>query len=105
MFTVTLYVVAKNQVSPTCLAIDEQLSKLRYIHTAEDYQSIKRILAHTICQSVEDFNLQPNETWTALQVNVKCALPSGMCHVEPKLLCPHSPASVHQEEWKPVADK
>lgn len=55
-----------------------------------------------ICQ---DSNLQPNETWTALQVSVKCALPSRMCHVEPKLLCPHSPASVHQEEWKSIADK
>ena len=41
MFTAMVFTVAKRQKQPTCLSTDEQISKMRSIHTME-YDSVFR---------------------------------------------------------------
>ena len=42
MFTAVLFIITRTQKQPRCPSTDEWIKKLWYIHTMEDYSTIRR---------------------------------------------------------------
>ena len=58
MFTAALFTIARTWKQPRCPSTDEWVKKLWYIHTMEDYSTIRRNTFESVL--MREMNLEPN---------------------------------------------